>query len=167
MPAQPAWFHRLDRILEALLKMESSYLDRQAVEKLFGVRERRARQLMAGLPGLQAGNAFAVERLALLNRLEETSASGPFQWEVNRRARVADELERARRLLPGRNVLIPSAPDVRERRLAGLSGDIALKPGELRIEFYGAEDLAAKLFELSQAMANDWTAFAEAVEPAQ
>jgi hypothetical protein len=165
MPAQPAWFHRLDRILEALRKMESSHLDRQAVEKLFGVRERRARQLMAGLPGLQAGNAFAVERLALLKRLEETSASGPFQWEVNRRARVADDLERARRLLPGRNVLIPSAPDVRERRLAGLSGDIALKPGELRIEFFGAEDLASKLFELSQAMANDWTTFAEAVEP--
>jgi hypothetical protein len=34
----------------------------------------------------------------------------------------------------------------------------------LRIEFYGAEDLAAKLFELSQAMANDWQAFARAVE---
>jgi hypothetical protein len=46
----------------------------------------------------------------------------------------------------------------------GLSGDIALKPGELRIEFYGAEDLAAKLFELSHAMANDWQAFARAVE---
>lgn len=164
MPAQPAWFHRLDRIQEALRKMESSHLDRQAVEKLFGVRERRARQLMAGLPGLQAGNAFAVERLALLNRLAETSASGPFQWEVNRRARVADDLERARRQLPGRNVLIPSAPDVRERRLSGLSGDIALKPGELRIEFFGAEDLASKLFELSQAMANDWPAFSQAVE---
>jgi hypothetical protein len=27
-----------------------------------------------------------------------------------------------------------------------------------------AEDLAAKLFELSQAMANDWQAFARAVE---
>lgn len=166
MPAQPAWFHRLDAILKTLRRLDASHLDRRAVEVLFGVQERRARQLMAGLPGLQAGNAFAVERLALLNRLEETSASGPFQWEVNRRARVADDLERARRLLPGRNVLIPSAPDVRERRLAGLSGDIALKPGELRIEFFGAEDLASKLFELSQAMANDWTAFAEAVEPA-
>jgi len=41
-----------------------------------------------------------------------------------------------------------------------LSGDIALKPGELRIEFYGAEDMAAKLLELSKAMANDWQAFA-------
>ena len=51
-----------------------------------------------------------------------------------------------------------------ERRLRDLSGDIALKPGELRIEFYGAEDLAAKLLELSKAMENDWSAFARAVE---
>jgi hypothetical protein len=45
-----------------------------------------------------------------------------------------------------------------------LAGRIELKPGELRIEFYGAEDLAAMLFELSQAMANDWQTFARAVE---
>ena len=57
---------------------------------------------------------------------------------------------------PGNPRVSPDAYD--------LSGDIALKPGELRIEFYGAEDLAAKLFELSQAMANDWQAFARAVE---
>jgi hypothetical protein len=34
-----------------------------------------------------------------------------------------------------------------------------LKPGELRIESFGAEDLADKLFDLSHAMANDWSAF--------
>ena len=54
-----------------------------------------------------------------------------------------------------RRVRIPAAADVDSRRVRDLSGDIALKPGELRIEFFGAEDLAAKLFELSQAMAND------------
>jgi hypothetical protein len=32
------------------------------------------------------------------------------------------------------------------------------------IEFYGAKDLAAKLFDLSQATANEWQAFARAVE---
>jgi hypothetical protein len=58
----------------------------------------------------------------------------------------------------------PAAADTQDRRLRDLSGDIALKPGELRIEFYGAEDLAARLFELSQAMASDWQAFARAVE---
>lgn len=164
MPSQPAWFHRLDEILETLRVMESSHLDRLAVQKLFGVRERRARQLMAGLPGLRAGNAFAVSRQALVARLEETAAGGLFQWEVNRRSRVVEELDRSRRMLAARRVRIPAAADVEERRLRDLSGDIALKPGELRIEFYGAEDLAAKLLELSKAMSNDWPAFMRAVE---
>src|ERR1035437_7279143 len=97
MPSQPAWFHRFDEILETLRGMESTHLDRQAVQKLFGVRERRARQLMAGLPGLRAGYAFAVARLALIARLEETAQGGLFQWETNRRARVVEELDRTRR----------------------------------------------------------------------
>jgi hypothetical protein len=32
------------------------------------------------------------------------------------------------------------------------------------LEFYGAEDLAAKLLDLSKAMANGWTDFARMVE---
>ena len=39
--------------------MDATHLDRQAVEKLFGVGERRARQLMTSLPGIRAGNAAA------------------------------------------------------------------------------------------------------------
>jgi hypothetical protein len=133
-------------------------------ERASGVRERRARQIMAGLPGLRAGNASAVLRLALIARLEETAAGGLFQWEVNRRARVVEDLDRTRRQLAARRVRIPAAADARDIRVEDLAGRIELKPGELRIEFYGAEDLAAKLFELSQAMANDWQAFARAVE---
>ena len=51
MPAQPAWFHRLEEILSALRSMTSSHLDRAAVEKLFRVRQCRARQIMVGLGG--------------------------------------------------------------------------------------------------------------------
>ena len=43
MPSQPACFHRLDEILSALRPMTSAHLDRAAVEKLFRVRQRRAR----------------------------------------------------------------------------------------------------------------------------
>src|ERR1017187_9395947 len=107
MPAQPAWFHRFDEILETLRGMESSHLDRQAVQKLFGVRERRARQLMAGLAGLRAGNASAVARLALIARLEETAQGGLFQWETNRRARVVEDLDRTRRHLAARRGRLP------------------------------------------------------------
>ena len=75
MPSQPAWFHRLDEILTALRSMTSTHLDRAAVEKLFGVGQRCARQLMAGLDGIRAGNAAAVSRLALIER--GLSIAGP------------------------------------------------------------------------------------------
>jgi hypothetical protein len=164
VPAQPTWFHWLEQILNDLRAMEDSYLDRLAVEKLFGVRQRRARQIMAGLPGLQVGNAFAVERQALLARLETIAAGERFQWEITRRARLAEDLDRTRRQLAGRRVYIPAAADVQEKSMSKLDSAIELRAGELRIQFQGAEDLAAKLFELSQAMANDWHAFVQAVE---
>ena len=50
--------------VEALGEIDASHLDRQAVEKRFGVGERLARQLMAGLDGIRAGNATAVPRRA-------------------------------------------------------------------------------------------------------
>jgi len=164
MPAQPAWFHRLDQILQELRAFPVSHLDRLAVERLFGVRERRARQLMASLPALQVGNAVAIERLALIDRLEKIQAGERFTQESTRRARLTEDLDRTRHLLAARRVRLPAAPDVRERSVRELGGGIELRPGELRIQFYGAEDLAAKLFELSQAMANDWHAFAQKVE---
>ena len=76
MPSQPVWFHRLDEILSALRSMTSTHLDRAAVEKLFRVRQRRARQIMAGFEGLRVGNAAAVSREALIERLEQTASSG-------------------------------------------------------------------------------------------
>ena len=164
MPTQPAWFQWLDETLEELRTLEISHRDRLAVERVFRVRERRARQIMAGLPALQVGNAVAVERQALIARLENTAAGDRFQWETSRRARLVEDLDRTRRQLAARRVRIPAAADVRDRSIRELGGGIELRPGELRIEFYGAEDLAAKLIELSQAMANDWQKFAEAVE---
>ena len=50
--AGPRGFHQLDEILALLRGFESTHLDRQAIEKLFRVRQRRARQIMAGLEGL-------------------------------------------------------------------------------------------------------------------
>ena len=98
MPSQPAWFHRLDEILSAPRSMTSTHLDRRAVEKLFRVRQRRARQIMAGWAGLRVGNASAVSREALIARLEQTARRGR----------------------------IPAAADVRERLLEDLSADIRL-----------------------------------------
>ena len=56
--------------------MTSTHLARLTVEKLFRVCQRRARQIMAVLEGLRVGNAAAVSREALIERLEQTASSG-------------------------------------------------------------------------------------------
>lgn len=164
MPAQPAWFHRLDSILSELQALEADYLDRQAVERLFGVRQRRARRLIEGLPCLRIGNAVAVERVALVRRLEAVAAGDQFEREVSRRTRVAESLELLRKHAAAQRVRVPVTLDVRERTFSNLAPGIQLGPGQLRIEFQSAEDLAAKLFELSQAMANDWDSLTRTIE---
>ncbi len=165
MPYQPTWFHRLEEIRSELRSLPADYLDRQAVEKLFRIGSRRARQLMAGLPYLQVGNAVAVDRQALLERLANTGKTERFQWELSRRTRVAESLEILRQHAATRQIRIPAATNVHNHILGDLPQWIELRPGELRIEFCDAEDLAAKLFELSQAMANDWEALTKIVEP--
>ena len=82
MPSKPTWFHRLPEILEVFRSMDATHLDRQAVETLFGVGERRARQLMAGLAGIRAGNAAAISRCALIEQMREFATSQPCQREV-------------------------------------------------------------------------------------
>jgi hypothetical protein len=149
----------IDSILFELRALPTDYLDRQAVEGIFGVRERRARQLMAGLPCLQVGNAVAVGRAALIERLENTATSERFQWERGRRARVIESLETVRKHVAAHRVQVPAPADARNRVLRNLSPAINVRPGELQIHFTGAEDLAAKLFELSRAIANDWEEF--------
>jgi len=61
-----------------------------------------------------------------------------------------------------RRIAIPAPRDA--RTVETLPAGIHLKPGELRIEFYGTEDLLRHLFELSQAILNDYKRFQGLVE---
>ena len=62
------------------------------------------------LTGIRAGNATAISRPALIERMEATASSGVYQWEVRRRTRLAEELERTRREIAARRVRIPAPP---------------------------------------------------------
>ena len=101
---------------------------------------------------------------ALIERMRETAASGVYQWEVARRGRAVEELGRTRREIAACRVQIPAAPDRAHRRFGDLPEAIRLSEGELRMAFSGAEDLAAKLVDLSQAMPHDWNGFMRTVE---
>ncbi len=164
MPAKSQWLQRIPEILGLLTSLPSPVVDRAVVEDLFAVGRRRAILLLHQFGGFQSGQTFFVERLTLIRQLEEIRDGGAFRAERARRDRLAQDLERTRQLAAGRKVKIAAADDVRDRRLADLPAGIHLKPGELRIEFFGTEDLLRHLFELSQAILNDYKRFQEIVE---
>ena len=167
MPALSQWMQRIPEILGLLTSLPSPVIDRSVVEDLFGVGRRRAIFLLHEFGGFQSGQTFFVDRLALIRQLEGIRDGEAFRAERDRRNRLAEDLERTRQLAPGRKVKIAAAEDVRDRRLADLPTGIHLKPGELRIEFFGTEDLLRHLFELSQAILNDYKRFQEIVEESQ
>jgi hypothetical protein len=153
MPAVPEWFLRLPQIIAAFENLSQPLVDRPIFEFVFKVSRRQA---------IRLGHEFGADRLELLRRLREMHDD--YLAEQERKARVFAQLEVDRRLAPARRIRIETAPDVAERRLGDLPAGIHLKPGELRIEFFGTEDLLRHLYELSQAITNDYAQFAARCE---
>ena len=159
LPAQPAWLLRLPAIRAAVSALSAPVLDRAALEEIFGVRRRRAIELLHRFGGYQAGKTFLVDRASLLGQLADLEAGGGFRQEQTRRRRLAEDLDRAKASLRARSVPIP-AP--RPAAAAGiLPPGVYLQPGQLRIDFQGTEDLLRQLLELAVAIQEDYPRFDE------
>ncbi len=165
MPAKNQWLPRLPEILDTLVSLPRPVLDRAVIEQLFGVGRRRAILLLHSWGGFESGNTLLVDRLELIRQLVSMRDGAAFEEERIRRNRLAQDLTLSHALAPGRRIVIAGAEEVRDRRLAGLSPAINLKPGQLKIEFAETEELLRYLFELSQAILNDYVRFEEAIKP--
>jgi hypothetical protein len=165
MPIKKTWLLRLTEIRKELAALDVPVIDRAMFEGIFGVRRRRAIQLMHFFSGWQAGRTFLVDRLELLRQLEPLEASSEFVIEHRRRQRLVESLEKVRRSRAGARVTIPVEADV---DLMGtvLPKGVQLKAGDLRITFEGVADLLAKLYAISQAAAADFEHFRRAAEEA-
>jgi len=164
MPRQAEWFQEVPTALEALEQLTTPVIDRATLERVLRIHRRVAIRLMHRFGGYQAGKMFLISRPILIRQLKRVAAGKAYLIETARRERLGSELDIARRLSFARNVRIDGAPDRCERLLKDLPLGIHLKPGELRIEFSGAEDLLRRLYELSQAMVYDFARFRDAVE---
>jgi hypothetical protein len=69
MPAQNQWLSRLPEIVAAVEAAAAPVIDRTGIETLFGLRRRRAIELMHHLGGFQSGGAFLLDRSVLLQHL--------------------------------------------------------------------------------------------------
>jgi hypothetical protein len=162
MTANSEWLPRLPAIIADFEALSTMVLDREIFVHIFMVSRRQAIRLLHDFGAKQTDRGLAADRLQVLGQLR--GMLDDYQIEQQRQARLAADLEKARRVAPARKVRIPTAPDVEYRTVATLPSAIQLAPGRLVIDFHGAEDLAAQLFELSQAMGNDWTGIVAAVE---
>jgi dTDP-4-amino-4,6-dideoxygalactose transaminase len=73
---------------------------------------------MSRFAGIQIGHAWAVDRLQLIQTLEQIQRGEEFQWEQRRRQRIAHFYEEAVREHPARQVQIPVTRESLDRSLA-------------------------------------------------
>ena len=166
MPAKPLWLLRLPQIIEALESIVAPVVDRESVERLFGVSRRRAIQLLHRFGGYQAGKTFLVDRQDLVAQLRAIRDSEVFSREAKRRERVVRELDEISRLQKARAVKIKVARD-EAAKARGLPQGVRVEPGRLVVEFEGLEELLTRLFKLSQSALQDFAVFEQAIVGAE
>ena len=165
MPAKALWLLQIPEIVAILETFDVPVVDRAIIERLFGLRRRRAIELLHRFGGYQAGRTFLVDRRLLIEHLRRLADGEEFQRESQRKERLDHTVDQLRRHQAAARVRISVEPDVFGRKLAELSAGVALGAGHLHIEFSGTEDLLSKLYELSQAASNDFDRFRAAAEP--
>lgn len=162
MPHRPYWYRRIDEILRWAEAISDPVLDRKAIEAMFGVSQTEAQRTMKRIGSFRLAGALMVPRFRLVEWLKRLKNDEKVYYEQQRVQRLEDDLEAARRMLAGRKVVIQRDPDV--KYLDDMPAGIQLRPGELRIEFFGTEDLLRHLFELSQIIMNDYVRFQSLIE---
>jgi hypothetical protein len=158
MPQKPQWWSRIPEILDTVERAETSWFDRAAIERIFGVKRRRGIQLLNAFGGFQAGRTFLIDRDALVRQLRALRESQDFDWEKKRRQRLSEALSAARQYSEAAAVSIP----VRSLSPA-LPAGVHLEPGRLTVEFVDVQDLLAKFYSISQLASRDFEAFSKAV----
>jgi hypothetical protein len=164
MPAKPRWHAQIEPIRRTLTSLPSPYLDRPAVEKLFGVKARQANHLMRSLGGYRIGQAVVVSREELLTKLDALAGLRGYLAQAQRKARVVDTLDALRDMGRPRPIAMPPP------RSAGASlpdGARLTAPGELTIAFANPEELLGCLMALAQSAAGDYAGFAAGLSGAE
>jgi hypothetical protein len=159
MPAKPEWLLRLPEIRAELEHLEVPVLDRCGIERIFGLKRRRAIELLHQFGGYQAGRTFLVERRGLLQALEALQSQDGYVAERRRRERLRDVVEASREHLLATRVRISVLPAKSRPSLDRLAPGVHLAPGMLSIEFLQPVDLLEKLYGLAQAITHDFDKF--------
>jgi hypothetical protein len=161
MPAKPEWLLRLPKIRAELEHLCVPVVDRAGIERIFGLKRRRAIELMHEFGGYQAGRTFLLDRARLLEALQSLEAREDYSVKKRRRERLRDVVEASREHLILTRVQIPVHAAAVRPSLDRLAPGVLLMPGMLSIEFRHPIELLEKLYSLAQAISHDFERFEE------
>ena len=136
-------------------------VDRSGIERIFGLRRRRAIELMHEFGGYQTGRTFLVDRARLLEALQSLESREDYSVEKRRRERLGDVVEASREYLISARVRIPVRAAAARASLDRLAPGVLLMPGMLSIEVRHPIELLEKLYSLAQAISHDFERFEE------
>ncbi len=159
MPAKPEWLLRLPEIRAELEHLDVPVVDRAGVERIFGLKRRRAIELLHQFGGYQAGRTFLLDRTQLLEALLSLESQEDYVVEKRRRERLGDVVEASREHLISMRVRIPVRATAARASLDRLAPGVLLLPGILTIEFRHPIELLEKLYGLAQAIGHDFERF--------
>jgi hypothetical protein len=112
--------------------------------------------------GFRLAGALVVSRIQFIEWIRRVQRSDKALEEEGRIDRLDKHLADTKKLLAARRVTIKHDPAVQE--VENMPKGIHLRPGELRIEFYGTEDLLRHLMELAQVITHDYVRFQSLIE---
>jgi hypothetical protein len=141
---------------------DSHPLDREAVEKLFGIKRRQANYLMSKFKGYAVGQSTALTRSDLLERIDEMSGQcGVAAAEIQEKIRAVSFINTLQRKPRPKRIPPPPPRAVGTPLPAGIR---LVAPGELVIEFTTPEELLSRNLALSQSAIADFASFALGLE---
>jgi hypothetical protein len=162
MPHQPYWHREIPAILHWLEAITDPLIDRRGIQTIFRVSQTEAQRILKRVGAMHLGSAYVVTRWQLLDWVRRVARSDAAAQELRRVERLGTNLEEHRSELAARKVVIQADHAVEE--IGDLPAGVHLRPGELRIEFFGTEDLLRHLYELSRVIASDFVRFQQLIE---
>ena len=164
MPAKPAWYSKLDSIVEDLRASPRPYVDRATVEFLLGVGRRRAQQILAPCVAGHVGSNGLADRDSFIARLRELAGSTQGYYEMRRRRKVASILSQLRKDRVERPQLLVEAPvRIVNQEFDDLPPGIRIEPGRITLTFDHPRQALEKLLALAMAITNDFDRFDRSV----
>jgi hypothetical protein len=152
------WLADTPNILDAVRKLDTEWLDRAMIERLFSLKRRQALYLMARIGAEPFGSSWLLNRSALIAGLTSILDSPAFEVQMSRRQGLAEALADSR----ARAIPIRVTPE--DVRRTALPEGVVFERHRLTVDFKDSEQLLTRLYQIATFMANDFDAFRASVE---